>query len=138
MSTTPRHVPAPVELPDGAVPVPAHLAGPVRDLLVTAAWDLAKTNGGTVHPDLRTLIEQLHRADRRRDQAAGQPGSDTGTPDGGTGRLEVSTTDAALAMGCSVEYVRRLARSGRVNARRAGQRTWLITIREEHADADRD
>lgn len=123
---------------DGCVPVPAHLAGPVRDLLVTAAWDLAKTNGGSVHADLRRLIEQLHRADQRRGQAAVQPGPDSGTSDAAPGRLEVSTTDAAHAMGCSVEYVRRLARSGRINARRAGQRTWLITLREDHPDADRE
>lgn len=128
----------PGRLPGDFVPVPAHLAGPVRDLLVTAAWDLAKTNGGTVHPDLRRLIEQLHQADQRRAPEVAAAGPDNGTSDGRPDKIEVSTTDAAHAMGCSVEYVRRLARTGRVNARRAGQRTWLITLREDHTDADRE
>jgi len=123
------------------VPVPAHLAGPVRDLLVAGLWDLAKTNGGTVNPELRRLVVDLHQADQQRHQAptvATPPtGAGTGTHDGQALTVEVSTRDAAHAMGCSVEYVRRLARSGRLTARRAGRRTWLITIRKDTLDADR-
>lgn len=116
-----------------SVVVPDALAGPVRDLLVTGLWDLAKTNGGTVLPELQRLIEQLHQADQHRAQAAAVPVPEP--PTATSPIVEVSTVDAAHAMGCSVEYVRRLARTGRIAARRAGQRTWLITIEEERAHA---
>lgn len=56
-------------------------------------------------------------------------GSATGTaPES----LEASTwapvDEAADLAGCSAAYVRRLARSGRVRARRVGSRSWLIDI----------
>ncbi|WUQ57126.1 helix-turn-helix domain-containing protein [Streptomyces virginiae] len=39
--------------------------------------------------------------------------------------MELTAEQAALLLGCSTEYVRRLARTGRVLARRAGP-AWLI------------
>ena len=36
--------------------------------------------------------------------------------------------EAADSAGCSASYARRLARSGRVRARRVGSRSWLIDI----------
>jgi excisionase family DNA binding protein len=113
------------------VTVPHHLAGPVRDLLVTGLWDLAKANGGTVHPDLRTLIEQLHQADRHPTQV---PPTEPAPPPRAT--VEVPVSAAAEVMGASREYVRRLARRGVLPARRVG-RVWLITIDKERARADR-
>lgn len=46
--------------------------------------------------------------------------------------LEASTwapvDEAAGLAGCSASYARRLARSGRIRARRVGSRSWLIDI----------
>ncbi|MEU4190062.1 helix-turn-helix domain-containing protein [Streptomyces griseoluteus] len=39
--------------------------------------------------------------------------------------MEVGISDAAARLGCSPEYARRLARRGRLSARRVG-RTWLV------------
>lgn len=43
------------------------------------------------------------------------------------GKVEVGAADAAQIMGCSPEYVRRLARNGRLAARRLGT-VWLIDV----------
>ncbi|MEU9183359.1 helix-turn-helix domain-containing protein [Streptomyces sp. NPDC048484] len=46
--------------------------------------------------------------------------------------MEIGASELAERMGCSPEYARRLARSGRVPARRVG-RTWLIATDETEA-----
>lgn len=117
--------------------VPVHLAGPVRDLLVTAVWDLAKTNGGTVHTDLRQLIEQLHQLDQRRDQPQARPCFAKETAAARSPTVEVTVDAMAQVMGCSRQYVRRLAAAGVLPARRLG-RIWLIAIEEERTHADSD
>lgn len=137
MRTIPGDLAPPLSA-DGAAMVPVHLAGPVRDLLVTAVWDLAKTNGGTVHADLRRLIEELHQVDQRRDQtppAGALPSTEARTARCPT--VEATVEEAARVMGCSREWVRHLARQGTLPARRLG-RIWLIAIKEERTHADSD
>ncbi|MFD7968585.1 helix-turn-helix domain-containing protein [Streptomyces clavifer] len=53
------------------------------------------------------------------------PGSGDGTPPAPAATVELTAGEAAFLLGCSTEYARRLARTGRVLARRAGP-AWLI------------
>ncbi|HEY9524398.1 MAG TPA: helix-turn-helix domain-containing protein [Thermopolyspora sp.] len=50
--------------------------------------------------------------------------------------IEVSSTRYAELSGYTVQHIRRLCRTGRLPARRAG-RDWLIATRETHAEAHR-
>ncbi|MFH9293843.1 helix-turn-helix domain-containing protein [Streptomyces sp. NPDC017520] len=70
----------------------------------------------------RVLFWGLHIASRREDDAAGFAEE---TEAAGPVSVEVSAREWAERVGCSPQYVRRLARTGRVPARRIG-RAWLI------------
>lgn len=114
----------PVELPDGSVIVPAALAGPVRRILIRDLAQHIRTDGGAPTTAVRQLVYALARAEHHAQ--ADTDGSDTGTPPPAPATVEISTTAAAVVLGCSESYVRRLCRSGRLHGRRAGRRTWLI------------
>jgi excisionase family DNA binding protein len=103
--------------------VPPDVAG---ELLAAAVRDLtarARRDGLLVSARAARVLQALHDAAERHD--AGQAGSDDGTPDAPTAKVEISATDAAKLLGCSAEYARRLCRSGRIHGRRIG-RAWLI------------
>lgn len=109
--------------PDGSVVVPAHLAG---ELLAAAVRDLtarARRDATLVSPPALRVLQALHQAAVRHDERPS--GSAAGTPEGEPSRVEVSTGQAAMVMGCSASYMRRLCRSGAVSARRIGT-AWLI------------
>lgn len=108
--------------PDGSVIVPAALVRPLRAILSGYVAGCAR-DGAVPTPALRRLMWALASASQHTDP---RPGSATGTTPGGGRIVEISTTDAAALLGCSVEYVRRLCRTGGVNAHRAGRRAWLI------------
>lgn len=119
---TTRHAPTgPVHLPDGSVVVPAHLAAAVRRILIRDLAQHVRTDGAAPTHGVRQLLYALGRAEHH-DQAHS---SAHGTPTAAPVRVEISTDTAALALGCSVEYVRRLCRSGRILGRRIG-RAWLV------------
>ncbi|MDG4788094.1 helix-turn-helix domain-containing protein [Micromonospora sp. WMMD1102] len=115
----------PVELADGSVIVPAHLAKPVRRFLVEVLREHIRSDGGAPSAAARELLFVLARAEHHHDQAA-EFATETPTPAGP--KVEISTTEAAAVLGCSVQFVRRLCRSGGVSARRAGRRTWLVDV----------
>ncbi|MFJ6438674.1 helix-turn-helix domain-containing protein [Streptomyces sp. NPDC091416] len=69
------------------------------------------------------MLYALHDAAQRPARPA--PSSVPGTPAAVPATVELTAYEAAALMGCSPEYVRRLARAGRVLARRAGP-AWLI------------
>ncbi|MGI5182236.1 helix-turn-helix domain-containing protein [Dactylosporangium sp. CA-152071] len=116
--------PGPVELVDGSVVVPPHLAGAVRRILVRDLAQHIRTDGGAPTADVRNLVYAFARAEHHHDQDAA--GFATETPPAATPKLEISTAAAAALLECSAQHVRSLVRSGRILGRRAGQRAWLI------------
>lgn len=125
---------APLDLirPDGSVVVPASVAGEVLRALVRDLTARVRADGGEVSPGVRRLLHALHTADQRPDPAASGPSSDPGTTQPAWANVEITAGEAAALLGCSAEYVRRLARTGRFQARRIGA-VWLINS----ADLDR-
>ncbi|MFD3525060.1 helix-turn-helix domain-containing protein [Streptomyces sp. NPDC058653] len=107
---------------DGSVVVPPALAGELLRRLLRDVTAEVNANGGVPSPACRELLWSLHTASVAEEKAAS---SDSGTPAGPVGSVEISTTEAAQVLGCSAEYARRLARAGRLPARRVG-RQWLI------------
>lgn len=129
---------APVVFDTGDLLVP----GSLTPLVLAAIQDSARRGGGSVHPDLRALVEaagvaaRLHSAHRARlvdlERRAGfavasgrTPGvlssAQTGPPSG----EEVTTPVVADLLDISPQRVRQLAASGRIAGRRIG-RTWWI------------
>lgn len=102
--------------------VPASVAGDVLRALVRDLTARVRVDGGEISPRVRTLLYALHAADQGHPDT---PGSAPGTPPPASVTVELSTGEAAALLGCSSEYVRRLARSGRLTARRVGA-AWLI------------
>lgn len=121
----PASPPPPIELPDGSVIVPAHLAGAVRRILVRDLAQHVRADGGAPTAAVRALVYELARAEHHHDQAATLPSSGSGTPPAASPIVEISTSAAAVSLGCSAEFVRRLCRSERLSGRRIG-RAWLI------------
>lgn len=107
---------------DGSVVVPPALAGELLRRLLRDVTAEVHANGGVPSLACRELMWGLHTAALAEEKAAG---SGDGTPVGPVGSVEIGTTEAAQVLGCSAEYARRLAREGRLPARRVG-RQWLI------------
>lgn len=122
---------------DGSVVVPASVAADVlrrlsRDLTAEIQADGGRPSAA-VYNLLWALYEAASSEDEKGTQIAGTPdGSASGTPSLGGVSVEIGASELAERMGCSPEYARRLARSGRVPARRVG-RTWLIATDETEA-----
>jgi excisionase family DNA binding protein len=118
---------------DGSVVIPASIAGEVLRAVVRDLTERVRTDGGEVSSAARGVLRALHAA-------ASQPsregdGSEFGTPsDQGASVREVTVATAAELLGCSQRYVRRLAESGRVAARRDG---WIWLIDRASLDAFR-
>ncbi|MFF0408738.1 helix-turn-helix domain-containing protein [[Kitasatospora] papulosa] len=110
--------------PDGSVVIPVDVAGEVLRSLVRDLTARVRADGGEVSPSVRRVLYALHEASQRAEQPP--PGSDAGTPAPPPATVELTAHQAALLLECSPEYARRLARSGRVDARRAGP-AWLIS-----------
>ncbi|GGV83862.1 hypothetical protein GCM10010294_60900 [Streptomyces griseoloalbus] len=110
--------------PDGSVMVPPSVASEVLRALMRDLLDRTRADGGELSPEARRVLHALHAAAVR-----GEPhppaGSSGGTPQQPAATVELTAAEAAHAMRCSPSYARRLARSGRVRARRAGP-VWLI------------
>ncbi|MGW0417499.1 helix-turn-helix domain-containing protein [Streptomyces sp. NPDC003015] len=91
----------------------------VRDLT-----ERVRIDGGEVSPAVRGILHALRTAsDQPPCPARGF--ADETSSDLGVSLREVTAEQAAELLGCSVQYARRLASSGRVAARRAGP-AWLI------------
>ncbi|MFH9768462.1 helix-turn-helix domain-containing protein [Streptomyces microflavus] len=107
---------------DGSVVVPAALAGPVLRVLLRDVGARLQSDQGVVSSPVSGLFWALAMAAER---AEAEEGSGSGTSADRPVRMEISVSQAAEVLGCSTEYARRLARSGRLPARRVG-RAWLI------------
>lgn len=108
---------------DGAVVVPPEVASDVLRALVRDLTARVRADGGEVTPAVRQVLYALHEAAQRT--APPTPSSAPGTPVVAPATVELTAHEAAHLLGCSTEYARRLARTGRVPARRAGP-AWLI------------
>ena len=108
---------------DGSVVVPPGLAGEVLRIVLRDVSVRVRADGGELSQGVRELLWGLHAAASEAERAA--DGSVGGTLEGATGTVEIGIPDAARRLGCSREYARRLARGGRIPARRVG-RTWLV------------
>jgi excisionase family DNA binding protein len=109
--------------PDGSVMVPPSVAGEVLRALVRDLTARARADGGELSTEARRVLHALHAAAVRGDHT--EPSSSGGTSDQSPATVELTAAEAAFAMRCSPSYARRLARSGRVRARRAGP-VWLF------------
>ncbi|MEV4863097.1 helix-turn-helix domain-containing protein [Streptomyces ossamyceticus] len=121
--TTPPPDPAVARLlrPDGSVIVPAAVAGDVLRALVRDLTTRVRTDGGEVSPHVRQLLYALHTADQQQPA----PGFPTETPRVPAATVELGMREVAALLECSPQYARRLAREGRLTARRTG-RIWLV------------
>lgn len=108
--------------PDGSVIVPATIAGELLRALTRDLAAQARANGGHPSPGARALLYALLEAAQHADTDSG---SDVGTHQPPSTTVELTAHQVARHLGCSPEYVRRLARTGQLRARRAG-RVWLI------------
>lgn len=120
---------------DGSVVIPAAVAGDVLRALVRDMTARVRADGGEVPAGVRRLLYVPHTAAQRTEQQADEhrttpvieQGSDIGTAPQPTATVAyVSVGEAAALLGCSTEYVRRLARAGIVRARRIGARAWAV------------
>jgi excisionase family DNA binding protein len=119
---------------DGAVVVPASVAGEVLRALVRDLTARVRADGGEVSPDARRVLWALHEAAQRavEPRRAGPvvvESSRVRTVPAGY----VTVAVAARRLECSPRWIQRLARSGRVEAVRAGP-VWLVseTALEKH------
>ncbi|WP_406360341.1 hypothetical protein OID55_11020 [Streptomyces sp. NBC_00715] len=124
---------------DGAVVVPASVAGEVLRILLRDLGARVRVDGGELSTGVRDLLWTLHFAAQAEAEKGAQlvstpAGSDHGTPVAGAASVEISATEWASRIGCSTEYARRMARAGRVPARRVG-RQWLISPGDEKEQA---
>ncbi|GBQ01034.1 hypothetical protein SSP531S_24640 [Streptomyces spongiicola] len=111
---------APRVLEDGAVRVPAHLASAVFAATMLYLADQTRASGGALAPDARQLLQALHQA------ANGHPGFAPETPSTPADTVMLGMGAVAALLGCTPQYARRLARSGRLPAQRVGH-VWLIS-----------
>ncbi|WP_044367358.1 excisionase family DNA-binding protein [Streptomyces natalensis] len=115
---------------DGAVIVPAAVAGDVLRALVRDLTARVRADGGEVTSGIRRVLYALHTAAQRAevfdsvtapfDRAASATG--TAAPTSAT----VCVAEAAALMGCSTRHVRTLIAAGRLPADRVGARVWAI------------
>lgn len=108
------------------VEVPDALAGEVLRYLVLGLRDHVRRDGGIVSAAATRLLYGLAAA-------ADRGGSEVGTPHDERAILTharvngVGIAEAAGRLGCSAGYLRRLARTGRIAARRSGG-VWLVDL----------
>lgn len=105
--------------PDGSVLIPPDVA---REILRPIVRDLAarvRADGVPLSPRTVAFLVALHNADAH--PASSAPGTTLAAPV----TVEMTARQAAALLACSSEFVRRLARSGRLKGHKAGP-VWLI------------
>jgi len=126
--------PAPLVRDDGSVIIPAALVPAVRRMVVDALTARQRADGGALSPDAHRFLRALRTAAEARNRPRASASSDRGTTPVQAGTVNpdtvgchglVSASEAADLLGSSTEWVRRLARAGRLPAHRVGTQ-WLI------------
>ncbi|KDN75237.1 hypothetical protein DF19_25120 [Streptomyces olindensis] len=89
----------------------------------------ARTSGARPSAQAERLLRQLHNAARTHPSFVPETPTDApATVDHGFASRAVSIEEVAAVLGCSVQYARRLARTGRLRAQRVGEHgPWLTT-----------
>lgn len=121
------HAPAgPVELPDGlAEMLQPDVARDILRVLVVGLEALARRDGVQVSARASRVLYALHEVAVRQDERqAAEMFVDEPTL-AVSPTVEIATQDAASAMGCTVQHITRLCRSGLIRGRRIG-RAWLV------------
>jgi excisionase family DNA binding protein len=124
--------------------VPPSIAGEVVRILAAHLDARVRADGGELSPGARRLLVELQAAaDRTPSAPAGaRPGAATGRRRRRRGTVEVTVNEAARLMECSPRWVRALIAAGRLPARRAGARLWLLDAAAldhyRQGDADHD
>jgi excisionase family DNA binding protein len=111
---------------DGAVVVPPEQAREVLRLLIIGLEVRVRADGGELAPLVRRLLWALHAASTQADPGEQPSGSGTGTVQPQKGSVGVSVAQAAVTLGCSTRWVRRLLVGGRLTGHRVGARAWAI------------
>lgn len=113
--------------PDGSVTVPAAVTGEVLRRLVRDIHSEARGLGVVATPAARRLLDALYVAAERHRQPATEadPSFANESTPAGSSIVELTVTDTAGRLECSEQWVRQLARRGRITGRRIG-RTWFL------------
>jgi excisionase family DNA binding protein len=111
---------------DGSVVIPRGVAREVLRLLIIGLEVRVRADGGELAPLVRQLLWDLHAASAQADPGERPSGSGTGTVQPQKGRLALSVAQAAVTLGCSTRWVRRLLVGGRLTGHRVGVRAWAI------------
>lgn len=109
------------------VTVPAEVAADLLSVAVIGLTELARRHGEALPAHLQRLVPILNALHKAAEHPQ-RPDHGTGDVPPATieeGCVWVTAGEAGRAIGASPEYVRRLARQGRITARRHGH-TWLI------------
>lgn len=116
---------------DGAVLVPATIAGEVLRLLARALLDDARAYGGTPSPTARALLDALYQAAHHQPDNEPDPAAPVGPV--------ATVTETAARMGCSTRWVRALLAAGRLPGHRTAAGVWLVHVTAvPTSEADRD
>lgn len=125
--SSPGTAPSDLIRPDGSVLIPAEVAGDVLRALIRDLTTRVRADGGEVGPAVRRVLYALHTAAQLPDTPSLEQSSGNGTsPNPAATVEEVTVNEAAALLGCTPEYVRRLARNGTLTGRRHGARAWAI------------
>lgn len=105
---------------DGPIVVPPYLAREVLRLLTLGLTEQARRDGLPVSAAGRQILWALAAAADQHDLAGSASETSTAEPANLT-----TIADVAARMGCSQQYARRLARRGRLDARKVGGQ-WIV------------
>lgn len=89
----------------------------------------SRATGGRPSTQAERLLRQLHQAARTHPAFAPEtPTASPATVDHGIASRVMSMTEVAAVLGCSVQYARRLAQTGRLRAQRVAEHgPWFTT-----------
>lgn len=122
----------PLAGPDGTV-VPGAL---IRELLAAGTAvlrDGIERRGHVIGGELADLAKALRALQVIEQQRGSGDGTVAPQPETMNSASSTGIAEVAARLGCSKEYARRLARAGRLRARRLDGRHWIIEIGDEAA-----
>ncbi|NJP72167.1 helix-turn-helix domain-containing protein [Streptomyces sp. C1-2] len=112
--------------------VPRSSARALERALAAGLLAVSRADGGRPTPEAARILRELHNAAHgHRSSVPGTPPAAPTTVDSGL-REVLGMGEAAAVLGCTPEYARRLARTGRLPAQRVGG-VWAV--RPEDLDA---
>lgn len=108
------------------LPVPRSAARELERILLLGLIEDSLRTGGKPTPLTNRIVRQLHTAAQTRPGFAPEtPNTRPATVDLGFASRVLGMTEVAAELGCSVQFARRLAQSGRLRAQRVGA-SWAV------------